>query len=287
MAEAPWRRGSASSGFRLGRKKRIHVRIAKHGRHGPRSGEGMRDKARNTTRFDYTGARVLVTGGTSGIGAGIAAAYREAGAAVTITGTRPAVADYDAELSGYRYVQLDVENMAQLDAVAHAQTVLDILVNNAGIALPSIGLDEWEPDVFARAINIHLVSAFRMARGCLDALKRSRLVGGASIIGIGSMSSYFGIGIVPAYGAGKTGLLRITRAMAVEWGPHGIRANVVAVGLCESRMTAGTLSNPQYYEPTLQRTPLGRTGTPADVAGAVLFLTSAQAGWITGQTLPI
>jgi 3-oxoacyl-[acyl-carrier protein] reductase len=70
-------------------------------------------------------------------------------------------------------------------------------------------------------------------------------------------------------------------------GAEEIRVNAVAVGLCESRMTAGTLSNPQYYEPTLQRTPLGRVGAPADVAGAVLFLTSAQASWITGQTLPI
>ena len=74
----------------------------------------------------------------------------------------------------------------------------------------------------------------------------------------------------------------LTRALAVEWGPCRIRANAVAVGLCESRMTVGTLSNPQYYEPTLARTPLGRTGTPEDVAGAVLFLSSAQASWITG-----
>ncbi len=127
----------------------------------------MSETIQNFTHFDYRGAHVLVTGGTSGIGAGIAAAYREAGAQVTITGTRASTADYDTDLSGYRYLQLDVENMAQIDAVAQAQPELDILVNNAGIALPSIGLDEWDPDVFARAINIHLVSGFRMARRCL------------------------------------------------------------------------------------------------------------------------
>ena len=247
----------------------------------------MSETIQNFTCFDYRGAHVLVTGGTSGIGAGIAAAYREAGAQVTITGTRASTADYDTDLSGYRYLQLDVENMSQIDAVAQAHPELDILVNNAGIALPSIGLDEWDPDVVARSIDIHLVSGFRMARRCRDALMKSQLTGGASVIGIGSMSSYFGIGIVPGYGAGKTGLLGITRALAVEWGPYRIRANAVAVGLCESRMTVGTLSNPQYYEPTLARTPLGRTGTPEDVAGAVLFLSSAQASWITGQTLPI
>ena len=247
----------------------------------------MNDTIRNTLRFDYRGARVLVTGGTSGIGAAIAAAYREAGAAVTITGTRAGAADYDEDLSGYRYLQLDIEDDAQVNMVAAAQPQLDILVNNAGLALPSLGLDEYEPDVFARAVNMHLVSAYRMAKGCQRALSASRMPGGASIIGIASMSSYFGIGIVPGYGAAKTGLLGLTRALAVEWGPKKIRVNAVAVGLCESRMTAGTLSNPQYYEPTLARTPLGRTGTPEDVAGAVLFLSSAQASWITGQTLPI
>jgi len=241
----------------------------------------------NTANFDFGGAKVLVTGGTSGIGAGIAAAYRAAGADVTITGTRASVTDYDADLAGFHYLQLDVENMAQIDEVARAQTQLDILVNNAGIALPSMGLDEWEPDNFARAINIHLVSGFRLARGCRDALQASELVGGASVIGIASMSSYFGMGIIPGYGAGKTGLLGITRAMAVEWGALGIRANCVAVGLCESRMTAATIANPAWSAPTLARTPLGRLGVPGDVAGAVLFLSSAQASWITGQTLPI
>jgi len=247
----------------------------------------MSDTIHNTLRFDYRGARVLVTGGTSGIGAAIAAAYREAGAEVTITGTRAAAADYDEDLSGYRYLQLDVEDAAQVGKVAAAQQQLDVLVNNAGLALPSLGLDEYEPDVFARAVNMHLVAAYRMAKGCQSALSASKLAGGASIIGIASMSSYFGIGIVPGYGAAKTGLLGLTRALAVEWGSKNIRVNAVAVGLCESRMTAGTLSNPQYYQPTLQRTPLGRVGAPADVVGAVLFLTSAQASWITGQTLPI
>ncbi|MEZ5568631.1 MAG: SDR family oxidoreductase [Halioglobus sp.] len=241
----------------------------------------------NAGQFDFSGARVLVTGGTSGIGAGIAAAYRDAGAEVTITGTRPAAGEYDDDLSGYRYLQLDVENGEQVDRVARAQASLDILVNNAGIALPSLGLDEWETENFIRAVNLHLVSGFRLARGCRDALKGSSLAGGASIIGIASMSSYFGIGLVPGYGAAKTGLLGMIRAIAVEWGALGIRANAVAVGLCESRMTSAIIENPEWAAPTLARTPLGRHGVPADVAGAVLFLTSAQASWITGQCLPI
>lgn len=247
----------------------------------------MTDRANNTTRFDYTGARVLVTGGTSGIGAAIAAAYHAAGAEVTITGTRAAAGDYDTDLSAYRYLQLDIEDAAQIRAFAAAQDRLDVLVNNAGLALPSMGLDEYEPEVFARAVNMHLVAAYRMSRGCFPALKASKLPGGASIVGIASMSSYFGIGIVPGYGAAKTGLLGLTRVLAVEWGKHGIRVNAVAAGLTESRMTAGTFANPEWAEPTLTRTPLGRLGKPQDIAGAVLFLSSAQASWITGQTLPI
>ena len=238
-------------------------------------------------RYDYQGAHVLVTGGTSGIGAATAAAYREAGAEVTITGTRPDAASYDVDLGGYRYLQLDIENGANIDAVAAALPRLDILINNAGMALPSLGLDEYEPEIFERAVNMLLIGAFRMARRTLDLLAASQLEGGASMISIASMSSYFGIGIVPGYGSAKTGLLGLTRVLAVEWGKRGIRVNAVAAGLTESRMTAGTFATPEWHEPTLARTPLGRLGVPDDIANAVLFLSSPAASWITGQALPV
>lgn len=241
----------------------------------------------NLSSFDFGGARVLVTGGTSGIGAAIAQAYRRSGAEVIITGTRARAADYDSDLSGYCYESLDIESAEQIAALGARLTGLDILVNNAGLALPSLGLDEYDPEVFSRAVNMHLVGAYRMSHACRDLLAASTLQGGASIVGIASMSSYFGIGIVPGYGAAKTGLLGMTRALAVEWGKLGIRVNAVAAGLTASRMTAATFENPQWAQPTLARTPLGRLGEPEDIAGAVLFLTSAQASWITGQTLPI
>jgi 3-oxoacyl-[acyl-carrier protein] reductase len=237
-------------------------------------------------RFDYTGARVLVTGGTSGIGAAAARAYREAGALVTVTGTRAAGPDYDEDLSGYRYLQLDIEEAAQVASVGAQAGALDILINNAGLALPSLGLDEYDPEIFARAVNMHLTGAYRMSHACADALASSRMAGGGAIICVASMSSYFGIGIVPGYGAAKTGLLGLVRALAVQWGPRGIRVNAVAAGLTESRMTAGAFSDPAYFQPTLNRTPAGRLGTPSDIAGPILFLTSEAASWITGQTLP-
>lgn len=235
--------------------------------------------------YDYSGVHVLVTGGTSGIGAATAAAYKEAGAEVAITGTRASAADYDTDLSAYRYLQLDVENHANIDDVAASFSRLDILVNNAGIALPSLGLDEWEPDIFDRAVNMLLNSAFRMTRRTVDLLAASKLAGGGSVIGIGSMSSFFGIGIVPGYGAAKTGLVGLTRAMAVQWGARGVRANAVAAGLTQSGMTAGTFEQEEWLVPTLARTPLQRLGKPADIANAVLFLTSPAASWVTGQML--
>ncbi|MBA6413387.1 SDR family oxidoreductase [Parahaliea sp. F7430] len=237
--------------------------------------------------YDYSGAAVLVTGGTSGIGAAIAEAFQASGAEVTITGTRSTASDYELDLSKYQYLQLDVENTESIDSVANALPRLDILVNNGGVALPSLGLDESDPDVFQRAVQMHLVSAHRMAERCKDKLAKSALPGGASVIGIASMSSFFGMEIVPGYGSAKTGLVGMTRALAVAWGKHNIRVNAVAAGLTASRMTAATVANAEWSAPTLARTPAGRLGEPTDIAAPVLFLSSAGASWITGQTLAV
>ena len=172
-------------------------------------------------------------------------------------------------------------------AVAAAQSRLDVLVNNAGIALPSLGLDEWEPDVFDRAVAMLLNGAFRMARRSVDLLAQSVIPGGGSVIGIASMSSFFGIPIVPGYGAAKTGLVGLTRTMAAHWGARGVRANAVAAGLTRSGMTAGTFEQEAWTAPTLARTPLGRLGEPDDIAQAIAFLASPAASWITGQTLVV
>jgi NAD(P)-dependent dehydrogenase (short-subunit alcohol dehydrogenase family) len=236
-------------------------------------------------RHDFGGANVLVTGGTSGIGAATAAAYRDAGAQVTITGTLGDTADYDVDLTGYRYLRLDIEDAGSIDAVASQLPCLDILVNNAGFALPSLGLDEWDPEVFDRAVAMLLNGAFRMARRTIDLLAQSAVPGGGSVIGIASMSSFFGVPIVPGYGAAKTGLVGLTRTMATNWGPRGVRANTVAAGLTRSRMTAGTFAEEAWTAPAVARTPLGRLGEPEDIAQAILFLSSPAASWITGQTL--
>jgi NAD(P)-dependent dehydrogenase (short-subunit alcohol dehydrogenase family) len=229
----------------------------------------------------------LVTGGTSGLGAAVAAAYRDAGAKVAITGTRASSSDYDDDLNGFHYHQLNVESRDDIDRVAAAIPTLDILVNSAGMALFALGLDEYDPDVFDRAISMHLSSVHRLAARCAPRLTESRLPGGASVISMASMSSFFGIEAVPGYGAGKTGLLGLTRVLAVHWATRNIRVNAIAAGMTRSRMTTPILQDPQINSTMLARVPLGRHGEPIDIAGPTLFLSSAAASWITGQTLAV
>lgn len=236
--------------------------------------------------FDYTGRHVLVTGGTSGIGAGIAAAYRAAGASVTITGTLAAAGEYDANLDGFRYLQLQLTDNGHIASVADAMAHLDILVNNAGAALPG-GRSEAEPDVFDEAVRINLLSAYRLAHACRPLLARSSMPGGASVIGLASITSLFGNEMVLGYGAAKAGLVQMTKSLAIAWANDRIRVNAVAAGMIATRMTAGHVGDAGALAPWLARTPLRRVGTPHDIAGAILFLTSAAAAYVTGQTLPV
>jgi len=238
-------------------------------------------------RYDYRGVRVLVTGGTSGIGEGIARAYAAAGADVTITGTRASVGDYDGkDFSGFRYSRLDVRDAAAIDSLAVSLPALDVLVNNAGAAFPG-GRDEYDPDVFEESLRINLAGAYRMAHACKDKLAASRIDGGASVIGLASMTSFFGNEYVPGYGAAKAGLAQLTKTLAIAWASVRIRVNAVAAGLIRSNMTAAMLADEALTTPFMSRVPLARVGTPHDIAGAVLFLSSPAASYITGSTLVV
>ena len=234
--------------------------------------------------YDYAGATVLVTGGTSGIGLACAQGYRDAGAEVIISGRKKSAADYDADLSGMSYRSLDVANRDALYELAGSLTKLDILLNNAG---GSQG-NEWEADGFDQSINVNLSSVFHLSTACKELLAQSQFAGGASVVGIASMTSYFGFEWTPGYGPAKAGLVQLMKTLAMSWGSLGIRANAVAAGLTRSNLTAPVLDNMQdMVDETLKRQGLKRTGEPQDIAAAVLFLTSPAAAWITGQTLPV
>ena len=234
--------------------------------------------------YDYSTATVLITGGSSGIGLACAQAYRDSGAAVIVTGRKSAAKDYDTDLKDMTYRQLDVADRDALLALANSLDKLDILVNNAGGAQGN----EWEADAFDQSISINLSSAFHLSSACKDLLANSDFPGGASVIGIASMTSYFGFEWTPGYGPAKAGLVQMIKTLGMSWGKLGIRANAVAAGLTRTNLTAFTLDNMQeMVDATLDRQGLKRSGTPADIAAAVLFLTSPAAAWITGQTLPV
>ncbi|MBM4265898.1 MAG: SDR family oxidoreductase [Deltaproteobacteria bacterium] len=237
-------------------------------------------------RFDYSGLHVLVTGGSNGIGLGIAAAFAEAGAAVTITGRRAFASEYESDLSRFTYHPLDVTDGGAIESLAASLSSLDVLVNNAGANLPG-GRDEYVPDVFEESVRINLFGAYRMAAACKPLLARSALEGGASVVNLASMASYFGIVFVPGYGAAKAGIVQMTKTLAAAWARERIRVNAVAPGLTRSNMTARIQELPEFVRADFARMPMSRWGTPEDVAPAVLFLASPAAGFITGQTLPI
>jgi NAD(P)-dependent dehydrogenase (short-subunit alcohol dehydrogenase family) len=236
--------------------------------------------------FDFAGAHVLVTGGTAGIGYAIAHAFNEAGAAVTITGTRAAATEYDTDLAAFTYRQCQMTDHADIEAVANACDRLDVLVNNAGQNLPG-GRNEYEPDVFEETVAINLFGAFRLATATKDKLAVSAIDGGGSVVNLASMSSFFAVEFVPGYGAAKAGVVQMTKTLAVAWAKHNVRVNAVAPGVVETGMTAPMLPYEQLTQPLLARTPMGRFAQPAEIAPAVLFLASPAARYITGQTLNV
>jgi 3-oxoacyl-[acyl-carrier protein] reductase len=239
-----------------------------------------------TATFDFTEARVLVTGGSNGIGLGIARAFLDAGATVIITGTKRSPLEYEHDLTPFAYRKVAMTDHEGISRLAGSLEGLDILVNNAGQNLPG-GRSEWDPEVFEQVVAVNLFGAFRLAAACKPLLAASAVEGGSSVINLGSMTSFFGLEFVPAYGASKAAIVQLTKGLAVSWAADRIRVNAVAPGLIESNMTAPMLGVEKLTTPILSRTPMRRAGTPADVAPVVLFLASSAARFVTGQTLPV
>jgi len=239
----------------------------------------------NRATYDFTDATALITGGTSGIGHAIATKLRDAGAAVTITGRKPQPSDYATELAGMTYRQLELTDRAGIAELASDFTSLDILVNNAG-GIFAGGMDESTPDGFRATVDQNLFGPYELTDALHNALANSTAAGGASVVGLTSLSTVRAIPMVPAYAAAKSGMLAMTRNFAMKWAPDGIRVNSVTAGFIDTPMTSPELV-PEYIAEQLKRTPLARLGVAAEVAEAVIFLCTENSRFITGTVVTV
>lgn len=234
--------------------------------------------------LNFRGRTVLVVGGSSGIGNGIAQAFRRQGATVHVWGTRSTADDYreveGSDLTGLHYRRVDV---ADFDAVAAVDgpAELDVLVLCQGTA--ANGGQEFRTGTFRRIIDVNLNSLMACAERFREALQRSR----GSLITISSVGGWRAIIDVPAYAASKAGAIHLTATLGKAWAPLGIRVNGVAPGVVDTKLTKVITDNPQRRQECIDGIPAGRLGTPEDMAGACLFLASPLASYMNGQTIAV
>jgi len=235
--------------------------------------------------LDFSGKQILVVGGSSGIGNGIAQAFRGKGARVQVCGTRAGVADYSAadgsDLAGLDYAQLDVSDAQAIENFQPCFDRLDVLVLAQGAVIYRRG--EFEMAGFRKVLEVNLISLMACATKFHPMLKASK----GSLIIVSSTAAYHATKGNPAYNASKTGAVGLTRTLAQAWAEDGIRVNGIAPGLVDTRMTKVTTANPRRLEGAIERIPLKRLGTPADMAGTALFLASPLASYVDGHTLVV
>jgi NAD(P)-dependent dehydrogenase (short-subunit alcohol dehydrogenase family) len=229
------------------------------------------------------GKLALVTGGGSGIGEGIARAMAENGAQVIITDVNAEGAARVATAIGAGHHVLDVSDRAACDALAKKIGPISILVNNAGI----IRRGKLESDTartdWDATMAVNLDGPYNMVTAFLAQLKATK----GSIINIGSIQSFVALPNSAAYTTSKGGVRALTKALAIELSPQGVRVNAIGPGMIATPLNADARQNPDYMANFAQRIPLGRFGEPADIAGPAVFLASDLARYITGVTLPV
>jgi NAD(P)-dependent dehydrogenase (short-subunit alcohol dehydrogenase family) len=240
----------------------------------------------------YAGKTALVVGGTSGIGAAIAAALADLRAQVTVTGATQAevgAAQRGPDASLHNMIALDVRDDAAIraavaDAAIRAAVAdlprLDFLVNCAGIIRRGA---EHDPEIFADVVAINLTGTMRCCAAARDKLKAT----GGAIVNTASMLAFHGAPLAPAYSASKGGVAQLTKSLAIAYAADGIRVNAVAPGWVKTSLTQPLQDDAARSAAILARTPLGRWAEPADIAGAVVFLGSPAARFVTGVVLPV
>jgi NAD(P)-dependent dehydrogenase (short-subunit alcohol dehydrogenase family) len=240
--------------------------------------------------FRLDGQLAVVTGGGTGLGFGICRAMSEAGARIVMTGrTEETLRQASGQLgAASAYVRHDVTDLPSIpglvEQVENQFGPVDILVNNAGNYLKKSAVDTSEAD-FASVLHTHLFGAYALSRECgRRMLVRRR----GSILMIVSMASLFGIPLVSAYTAAKSALLGLTRALTIEFSPHGVRVNAIAPGWFNTALNRKAFeTDPARKQKILGRTPLGTLGEELDVGYAAVYLCSPAAKFVTGVCLPV
>ncbi len=249
----------------------------------------MSNKEINTPLGDG-GKVAIITGGGSGIGLAIAEKFVSAGIQTVIVGRdEQKLSDAKAQLGELCYpMPCDISNLSSIPAFVEKVIAqfgqIDILVNNAGINMKKDFTEVTDED-FQSVITTNLTSVFVMSR---EVVKQMLKQGSGSIINISSMAAQYGLPRVIAYSASKTAIDGMTRAMAVELSPKGIRINAIAPGFIETAMTAKALnSDPERKAKVFGRTPMGYMGQPSDIGDAALYLATDASKYITGVVLPV
>jgi NAD(P)-dependent dehydrogenase (short-subunit alcohol dehydrogenase family) len=223
----------------------------------------------------------LVTGGTRGIGAGAALALAEAGYQVLATGLTQEEVAATPTHAAIRHARLDVTSDAQVAAIVAGCERIDALVNCAGMI--QRGGKEFEIEAFRLTIEVNLTGSMRMCLAAKDKLAASK----GAIVNTASMLTFHGSAYAPGYAASKGGVGQLTKSLAAAWAQDGIRVNAVAPGWIATELTRPLVEDAGRSAPILSRTPMNRWGEPGDVGGAVLFLLSDAARFITGTILPV
>jgi NAD(P)-dependent dehydrogenase (short-subunit alcohol dehydrogenase family) len=242
------------------------------------------------TYEDLKGKTVLVTGGGSGLGYALAGAFSSQGARVLIAGRNRETLDRARGALGgsLRVFSFDLSDIGRIPAFVREVTAaageIDVLVNNAGINLKKEALEVSDRE-YEDVVTTNQTAVFVLSREVGKSMVARRR---GSIIMISSMASRYGIPGVVAYTAAKSAVEGMTRSLAVEWSPSGVRVNCIAPGFIDTAMSAKAFENDSSRrDRVLARTPLRRLGEPSDVAGAALYLASDQSKFVTGIILPV